>query len=189
MTLSNHAVAFKQQQANKPISRRTLLGILATGAGVAASAYSAKQIVDILSELPEEDVYAVAVKEARIIHNKGQPFNHTDNVTYLEFRDTVFRLYPLQAGKNDNPAKLIRKAHSRYDPNDNLDPDLVLRAEDLFNLVNTKKINLNDIVNNGIKTFRAKVPATPIVRENITYQIPVKTGYASLEEALSAYKR
>src|SRR3989344_8135386 len=143
MARTYQGAALRQQQVSKRISRRKILGVLAAAVGLAGAGYVAKQTIDVLSDLPEEDIYFLKVNEGdRSPQNPG---------IYVEFRDTVFRLYPLQADKKDNPTKLIRKAHSKYDPDDNLDPDLVLRAEDLFNLVNTKKINLNDIVNNGIK--------------------------------------
>ena len=62
------------------------------------------------------------------------------------------------------------------------------RAEDLFNVVNTKG-NLDGLVEGEIKTIRTRIPATPIVKEIYPYQVPVKTAYASLNQILSTYKR
>ena len=181
--------ALNQLQPKKRISRRKILGGLAAIAGLAASGYGFKKTMDFLGDLPEEDVYALKVNESKVLHNRGDPLAFKSDVAYVEFRGTVFRLYPLKAKSNDGPEKLVIRAHRTYDPNENPDQDSLLRAVELFNIINTKTISLDNLVANEIKDFQAKIPATPVIREHVTYQVPVNTGYKSINDVLLSYKR
>ena len=173
-----------QQPTKKGITRRRLLLGLAAAIGIGGSVLATKNEINYLNALPE-NISALSLKGNKALDQSGSIYS---DETYLEFRNTVFRLYHVQGDDKDNSTKLIRKTHSIY--GQNLDPDSLnfARAQDLFNIVNAKAVNLDGLVDGEIKTFRTNVPATPFVRANYFYQVPVPTAHKSLRDVVAAYR-
>ena len=187
-------------QSEKGISRRKFLALGAAVLGSAALAgYAVKQgvhgqikdnVLDYLDSklMPEEELNIVRVDGNLYTNVGGSLMKFKHPVTYVEFRNNIFVLYPEQAKPGDGPIKMIRRAYNKHDPNDRLDEDIVLRLEDLFNIIVNKKKDIGSIVKNETKSIKAKVPPTPLIKAGETYLVPIKTAYQNLDQALSAYK-
>ncbi len=136
---------------------------------------------------PKEEVEIATIDSKIYRHTQNGPIGITVPIVLAEIRGGVYRAHEMKATKNDAPEKMIKRAHEKYDPSGEIDEDSLLRAVDLFNLLNSSSVDLNKIPKGEVYSIESKIPGVPIIRENKEYKIPVKLSYRTIDEAISSY--
>ena len=179
-------IVMKEQKGG--ITRRQLLGVAAT-LGLATAAYGAYRRLDQIDSLlsPEEEINVLKTETDIYMHNQDGPLKFRKPATYIEFRGTIFELYPVEAkkdenGKNSSPSALVYEAHALHSPDIRIRGDLADRALDLFNILSQNQPRLKGLPQNKIKNFKFKNAPSPIVKSGENYEVPVYTAYASLKD-------
>jgi|SRR3989338_3672228 len=181
--LLNKRIIGSPDNAESGISRRRLLisgGALLVALGLGYVAYEGFNKLDSL--LSEEETNVLKTRADLYLHNKGEPVKFNVPRTYVGFRGDVFELITARAKAGDGPLALIHRVNEQYNQGAPIKGDLAYRALDLFNIILQNKQQLDEVVNNEIKSFRFKVEPTPLIKSGSIYEVPAYTGYGSLKD-------
>ena len=172
----------------KKIPRRVfLMSVVATAlaSGYVANRRSNNYMGKALDKaMYGEHLSITKIKQDMIFGNKGDPIRERVPIHYVEFRDSIFQLYPIKAEQNDNVGKLVERAHSTYNPGIPLKSHELQRAVDLFNFLHENPHTLDRVVENEIKSVQYQSAKTPGIQPIERYTVPVLRNYKSLEDLM-----